>query len=119
MIRYLPLLAYPLLPAVSGVVLATHPLMMAGLFAVLLLGLLWKGSRRRVGKHLALPGLPRGFPVPIAALCAVGLLEQAVAAFLLGMGLVAGWQVGWLLPYAIVPSLFLVGELEIQRRRLR
>lgn len=119
MLRYLPLLAYPLLPAVAGVLLATSPLWLGAALLVLLLGLVWKGGRKELVKRLALPGLPSGFPGPIAALCVVCLLTQAVAAFLLGIGLVAGWRVVWLLPYSLLPSLVLAAVLEMQRRRLR
>jgi hypothetical protein len=118
-LRYLPLLAYPLLPAVAGVLLATSPMGLGDALLVLLFGLAWKGGRKQLAKRLALPGLPAGFPGPIAALCVASLLTQAVAAFLLGMGLVASWRIVWLLPYALLPSLVLAAALEMQRRRLR
>ncbi|APP78250.1 MULTISPECIES: hypothetical protein [Xanthomonas] len=115
MLRYLPLLAYPLLPALVGALFAKSPLWLCGVLGVLLLVLHYTLGKKQLVKSLVLPGLPRGFPGAIAALCVTCLLTQAIAAFLLGVGLVAGWRVGWLLPYALIPSMLLSIGLEMRR----
>lgn len=114
--RYLPLILYPVAPAVAGALMGTYPLVLAGLLVAAAAAWLWK-ARSRPALDVLVPSLPAsGFRKPIAAMVVLGLLMQAVASFLGGMGSLAGWSVAWLLPYAVLPSLFLAGWLGLKRR---
>ncbi|CAD0363950.1 hypothetical protein CFBP498_49860 (plasmid) [Xanthomonas hortorum pv. vitians] len=106
MLRYLPLVLYPVLPAIAGAFFATSPRWLCGSLVVLLFAL-YAGGKRNFARSLVLLRLPARFAGAAAALCVTCLFTQAIAAFLLGIGLVAGWQVGWLLPYALMPSVLL------------
>ncbi|WP_229016195.1 hypothetical protein [Xanthomonas vesicatoria] len=106
MLRYLPLLLYPVLPAIAGAFFATSPRWLCGTLAVLLVALS-AGGKTQFARSLVLPSLPSKFAGAGAALCVMCLFTQAISAFLLGIGLVAGWKVGWLLPYALLPSVLL------------
>ena len=117
--RYLPLIVYPVVPALAGILMGTQPL---ALGVVLIAGagaVAWKARRRPV-LDILVPSLPAaGFPRPVAALVVTGLLLQAVASFVLGLGVVAGWSIAWLLPYAILPSSLLAAAVFLRRPQSR
>ena len=101
---YWVVLVYPVVPAVAGVLMGTYPLVLVAALVAAGIAWLWKARRRPV-LDLLVGTLPtEGFSRPVSGLVVTALFVQAVASFLLGMGIVASWNIAWLLPYATIPS---------------
>ena len=109
-------LVYPIAPAAAGVLMGTYPLALAALLVAGAAAWVWKARKRPVLDILMPAVTVEGFSRLAAALVAIALLVQAVASFLLGMGIVAGWSIVWLLPYATMPSSVLAGGLYLRKR---